>query len=141
MDRSRRRRFMPASPSPPLLNILLHGFGVGPGLNDLEIVYKMTYHHLLKDSMKKALPKFDKHVKKTLKAQVPDLILKPLNKELNVLNTLENNRIVDLQKKLTKAIKTTIGKYLVNLIRDLLILIDSASTSAKAAPEGEKMST
>ncbi|GJV83503.1 retrovirus-related pol polyprotein from transposon TNT 1-94 [Tanacetum coccineum] len=121
MDRSRWRRFMPVTPSPRSVNN-----------TSLWIWCRLR---------EKALPKFDKRVKKTLKAQVPDLILKPLNKELNVLNTLENNKIVDLQKKPTKAIKTTIGKYLVNLIRDLLILIDSASTSAKAAPEGEKMST
>ncbi|GKB99648.1 hypothetical protein Tco_0985785, partial [Tanacetum coccineum] len=100
--------------------------------------------------------------------QVPELILKLLYKELNALNTLENNRIVDLQKKLTRVIKTTVGKSvqrnvkkgskvvfellkycvmkldkadvnlheLVDLIRDLVILIDSASASTKAAPEG-----
>ncbi|GJS66067.1 hypothetical protein Tco_0680631 [Tanacetum coccineum] len=38
---------------------------------------------LLKDSVKNALPKFDKQVKKTVKAEVPNLILKPLNKEFN----------------------------------------------------------
>nr|GEW32453.1 hypothetical protein [Tanacetum cinerariifolium] len=43
----------------------------------------------LKDSVKKVLHKLDKRVNKTLKAQVPDLILKPLNKELNALNTLK----------------------------------------------------
>ncbi|GJR61022.1 hypothetical protein Tco_1503184 [Tanacetum coccineum] len=95
MDRSRRRRFMPAMPSPRSVNNTSSWIWCR-GLNDLEIVYKMTYHHLLKDSMKKALPKFDKHVKKTLKAQVLELIIKLLNKELDALNTLENNRIVDL---------------------------------------------
>ncbi|GKA26734.1 hypothetical protein Tco_0712843 [Tanacetum coccineum] len=53
--------------------------------------------------------KFDKHVKKTLKAQVPDLIQKPLNKELNALNTLEYNRMADLQKKPIKEINTKVG--------------------------------
>ncbi|GKC74937.1 hypothetical protein Tco_1125711 [Tanacetum coccineum] len=48
------------------------------------------------DFVKKALPKLDKRVKKTLKAQVLELIIKLLNKELDALNTLENNRIVDL---------------------------------------------
>ncbi|GJT83802.1 hypothetical protein Tco_1058144 [Tanacetum coccineum] len=127
---------------------------------------------LLQDSVTKALPKFNKYVKKTIKAQVPKLNLKPLNKELNALNTMENNRIVDLQKKLTRVIQTIVGKSiqrnvrkgskvvsellkycvmqldkadinlceLVDLIRDLVILIDSASTSTKAALEGEKTS-
>nr|GEX90934.1 hypothetical protein [Tanacetum cinerariifolium] len=128
---------------------------------------------LLKDLVKNVLPKFDKRVQKTLKANVPERILKPLNKELIALNILENNKIVDLQKKLTKAVKIKVGKYvqrnvkrevnvfcelvkycvmqlnkndvnvydLVDLIRDLVALIDTASASAKAAPEGERMST
>nr|GEX99526.1 hypothetical protein [Tanacetum cinerariifolium] len=128
---------------------------------------------LLKDLVKNVLPKFDKRVQKTLKANVPERILKLLNKELIALNILENNRIVDLQKKLTKAVKIKVGKYvqrnvkrevkvfrelvkycvmrfnkndvnvcdLVDLIRDLVVLIDTASASAKAAPEGERMST
>nr|GEU98967.1 hypothetical protein [Tanacetum cinerariifolium] len=59
----------------------------------LSDTLKFILPGLLKDSVKKALPKFDKCVKNTLKAQVLDLILKPLNKELNALNTLENNKI------------------------------------------------
>nr|GEU98968.1 retrovirus-related Pol polyprotein from transposon TNT 1-94 [Tanacetum cinerariifolium] len=59
----------------------------------LSDTLKFILPSLFKDSVKKALPKFDKCVKNTLKAQVLDLILKPLNKELNALNTLENNKI------------------------------------------------
>ncbi|GJZ67749.1 hypothetical protein Tco_0630989 [Tanacetum coccineum] len=76
----------------------------------LSDTLKIIIPDLLKVSVNKALPNFDKRVKKTLKAQVPELILKPLNKELSALNTLENNRMVDLQKKLTKAIHTKVGK-------------------------------
>ncbi|GJW62638.1 retrovirus-related pol polyprotein from transposon TNT 1-94 [Tanacetum coccineum] len=43
---------------------------------------------LLKDSIKKSLPKFDKKVKKTLRVEVPDIILKPF-----------------------KTIHSTVGKY------------------------------
>ncbi|GJW42857.1 hypothetical protein Tco_0071656 [Tanacetum coccineum] len=85
----------------------------------------------------------------------------------------KNNMIVDLQKKLTKAINIKVSKSvqrsvrkevkvvnqllkycimqidkndinlreLVDLIRDLVILIDTTSASAKVAPEGENMST
>nr|GEV41448.1 ribonuclease H-like domain-containing protein [Tanacetum cinerariifolium] len=128
---------------------------------------------LLQDCMKKAPSKFNKRVKRTIKAQVLKLTLNLLNKELNALNTLENNKIVDLQKKLTRVIKTTVGKFvqrnnskgskvvsellkyyvmqldkadvslheLYDLIRDLVILIDSALASTKVSPEGEKTST
>nr|GEV77430.1 ribonuclease H [Tanacetum cinerariifolium] len=44
----------------------------------------------IKQSVKKALPKFDKRVEKTLKAQVPEIILKLLNKEFNALNKMES---------------------------------------------------
>ncbi|GJT04155.1 hypothetical protein Tco_0838617 [Tanacetum coccineum] len=60
-------------------------------------------------------------VKKTLKAAVPNLILKPLNKEFNALNTLESRRFVILQKKLRKAIQKTVGKS-VNFPRDIMVI-------------------
>ncbi|GJS46601.1 hypothetical protein Tco_0596722 [Tanacetum coccineum] len=142
-------------------------------LEMLSDTLKTILIDLLRYYVKKVLPKLDKRVKKTLKAQVPDLILKPLNKELNALNTLENNRTVDLRKKLTKVINTKVGesiqhrvrrevkvvkaflKYyimqldkndvnlreLFNMIRDLVVLIDTASASAKATPEGANLST
>ncbi|GKC57228.1 hypothetical protein Tco_1084826 [Tanacetum coccineum] len=65
---------------------------------------------LLKDSVKNALPKFGKGVKKILKAEVDDLIIKPLHTESNALNTLESRRFITLQKQLTKAIHSTVGK-------------------------------
>ncbi|GKF64885.1 hypothetical protein Tco_0188333, partial [Tanacetum coccineum] len=104
---------------------------------------------------------------------VPEINLKPLNKEFNALNVLESRRFVTLQKKLTKAIKTKVGKSvqqsvkgeiknvhelfkysikqldkidvnlreLVNLIRDLVLLIDTTSASSKVSLEGENIST
>ncbi|GKC52028.1 hypothetical protein Tco_1074773, partial [Tanacetum coccineum] len=44
---------------------------------------------LLKDSVKKALPKFNKRVKKTLRVEVPNIILKPLSREFDALNTMD----------------------------------------------------
>ncbi|GKF27270.1 hypothetical protein Tco_0083164 [Tanacetum coccineum] len=46
------------------------------------------------DFVKKTLPKFDKRVKKSLKAQVSDIVLKPLYKEFNALNKMESTRNV-----------------------------------------------
>nr|GEV49476.1 retrovirus-related Pol polyprotein from transposon TNT 1-94 [Tanacetum cinerariifolium] len=65
---------------------------------------------LIKDLVKKSLPKFDKRVKKTLKADVLNLILKPLYNEFNDLNKIESQRFVHLQKELSKAICTKVGK-------------------------------
>nr|GFB24866.1 hypothetical protein [Tanacetum cinerariifolium] len=53
----------------------------------LSDTLKNILPQLLEESVKKALPKFDKRAKKTIKAEVPNLILKPLNKEFNALNT------------------------------------------------------
>nr|GFC55637.1 hypothetical protein [Tanacetum cinerariifolium] len=76
----------------------------------LSNTLKTILPDLLKYFMKKALPKLDKHVKKTLNAHVLDLFIKSLNKELNALNTLENNKTLD---------KADVNiPELVNLIRD-----------------------
>ncbi|GJU14551.1 hypothetical protein Tco_1142517 [Tanacetum coccineum] len=139
----------------------------------LSDTLKNIFPQIIKDSVKQALPKFDKRVKKTLADVVPEINLKPLNKEFNALNVLESRRFVTLQKKLTKAIKTKVGKSvqqsvkgeiknvhelfkysikqldkidvnlreLVNLIRDLVLLIDTTSASSKVSLEGENIST
>ncbi|GJU42780.1 hypothetical protein Tco_1195737, partial [Tanacetum coccineum] len=139
----------------------------------LSDTLKNIIPQIIKDSVKQAFPKFEKRVKKTLKAQVADIILKPLNREFSALNKMESSRFVGLQKKLTKAIKTKVGKSvqrsvrkeikvvhellqycimqidkgdvnirkLVDQIRDLVVLIDTTSTSSKVAPEGQNMST
>ncbi|GJV93420.1 hypothetical protein Tco_1541233 [Tanacetum coccineum] len=128
---------------------------------------------IIKDSVKQALPKFDKRVKKTLKAQVPEIILKPPNNAFNLLNKKERSRFLSLQMTLGKTIKIKVGKSilcsvrkevkvvsellkycvtqldkndvnlreLVDLIRDLVALIDTASAKAKAAPEGGEYPT
>ncbi|GJX68433.1 hypothetical protein Tco_0304160 [Tanacetum coccineum] len=139
----------------------------------LSDTLKNILPQIIEDAFKHALPKFDEKVHATLKAHVPEIIIKPLNKELNALNTLESNRLDALQKKLLNTIEIKVRKFvqrnvrkkfsgvnellkycitqldksdvnlreLVDLIRDLIILIDSASASAKAAPDGENKST
>nr|GEU89564.1 hypothetical protein [Tanacetum cinerariifolium] len=81
-------------------------------------------------TVKKVMPKLDKRVKKTLNAKVPNIILKPLNREFNALNIMESRRIVILQKKLGKAIRTTVGNYvkrnakkqITEIPRDILVI-------------------
>ncbi|GKD99632.1 hypothetical protein Tco_1387616, partial [Tanacetum coccineum] len=139
----------------------------------LGYLYKDISALTSRDSVKQALPKFDKRVKKTLNDEIHELLIKPLNNDFNLLNKKERNRFFSLQKSLAKTIKIKVGKSvlrsvrkevtivqellkyyvtqlnkndvnlreLVDLIMDLVVLIDSASASAKAAPEGEKKST
>ncbi|GKE39255.1 hypothetical protein Tco_1462660 [Tanacetum coccineum] len=76
---------------------------------------------IIKDSVKKTLPKLNKRVKKTLKAQVHEIVLKPLYKEFNDLNKMESTRW--------------------NAKNQLDCLIDPVLVSPKAATEGEKVTT
>ncbi|GJY33700.1 hypothetical protein Tco_0418169 [Tanacetum coccineum] len=79
---------------------------------------------LLSDTLKTILPELLKDsIKMVLTVEVPKLIIKPLNKELIALNTLENNRMVDLHKKLTqatKAIHTKVGKVVQRSVHEIV---------------------
>ncbi|GJS31988.1 hypothetical protein Tco_0492608 [Tanacetum coccineum] len=81
---------------------------------------------IIKDSIKKTLPKFDKRVKKTLKAQVPEIVLKPLYKEFNALNKMKSTRI-DGAFHSSSSQRYHGGQYL--------------TAANKAATKGEKVST
>ncbi|GJS14321.1 hypothetical protein Tco_0408793 [Tanacetum coccineum] len=83
---------------------------------------------IIKDSIKQALTKFDKRVKKTLNAEIPELLIKPLNNAFNLLNKKEDNQLDKNDVNL---------RELFDLIRDLVILIDSTSALSKVAPEGD----
>nr|GEZ96212.1 hypothetical protein [Tanacetum cinerariifolium] len=85
---------------------------------------------LLKDSVKKAMPKFDKRVKNTLKAKVSNIILKPLNREFNALNTMEIQRLkLKLFKNITAA--EDITKWLLLLVLLELMLLKRSKKNTK----------
>ncbi|GJX66811.1 hypothetical protein Tco_0301154 [Tanacetum coccineum] len=90
----------------------------------------------------KALPKFGQRVQETLKAHVPKRISKPLNTELNALNTLECRRFDTLQMELMTAIQAKAMHLceLINLIKDMVFLLESAKVFEKVKAEGEKAS-
>ncbi|GJY91451.1 hypothetical protein Tco_0506647 [Tanacetum coccineum] len=71
----------------------------------------------IKDSVKQALPKFDKRVKKTLNDEIHELLIKPLNNDFNLLNKKERNRFFSLQKSLAKTIKIKVGKSVLRSVR------------------------
>ncbi|GJT76553.1 retrovirus-related pol polyprotein from transposon TNT 1-94 [Tanacetum coccineum] len=76
--------------------------------------------------------------------RIPKLLSDTLKNILPRIIKDSSNQFVDLQKKLPKAIKLkweNLFSVLVDLIKDLVILIDISLASSKAAPEGENMST
>ncbi|GKD45708.1 hypothetical protein Tco_1270353 [Tanacetum coccineum] len=75
----------------------------------LSDTLKNILPYIIKKSIQQALPKFDQMVQETLKAHVPELISKPLNKELNALNTLESRRFDTLQKELMTTTRAKVG--------------------------------
>ncbi|GKB22013.1 hypothetical protein Tco_0855936 [Tanacetum coccineum] len=123
---------------------------------------------MVADAFEERMPK----VQETLHIIVPDLIRKPLNKELNALNTLETQRFENLPKELLSAIRGKVGKFvrkyvekemqivkdrlsysaekldkgdvnlcvLINLMKDIVLLLDSSNVFKKAKAEGEKVS-
>ncbi|GJZ32641.1 retrovirus-related pol polyprotein from transposon TNT 1-94 [Tanacetum coccineum] len=87
-----------------------------PGL--LLEALKNTLPQLIKDSIKQSvsesieekLPVCVAHVQQSLQNQLLKILLNPMNKEFNALNTLESRRFVILQKELSKVIRTKRGK-------------------------------
>nr|GEZ10338.1 hypothetical protein [Tanacetum cinerariifolium] len=51
-----------------------------------------------------------REVQQSLQNQLPKILLKPMNKEFNALDTLECRRFVMLQRELSKVIRTKMGK-------------------------------
>ncbi|GJY74292.1 hypothetical protein Tco_0478723 [Tanacetum coccineum] len=67
---------------------------------------------VLKRRESMALPKFDQRIQETVQSIVPELIRKPLNKELNALNTLETQS--------NKLVKGDINLWeMMNLMKDM----------------------
>ncbi|GKE45063.1 hypothetical protein Tco_1472347, partial [Tanacetum coccineum] len=76
----------------------------------LSDILKNILLNIIKESIQRALPKFDQMIQETMQSTVFELIHKPLNKELNALNTLETQRFASLQKELVTAIRSIVGK-------------------------------
>nr|GEY11695.1 hypothetical protein [Tanacetum cinerariifolium] len=75
-------------------------------------------------------------LKSTLPTLIPDLFIKPMNKELNALNKLESSRFVLLQKELSKVIRANIRKKVKAKVQTGLS--KAAEVYKKANAEGEK---
>ncbi|GJV99083.1 hypothetical protein Tco_1554335 [Tanacetum coccineum] len=81
----------------------------------LSDTLKNILSQIIKDTVKEALLKFDNRVKKTLNAEIPELLIKPLYNAFNLHNKKEHNRFLD---------KNAVNlRELVDLIRDLVFLI------------------
>ncbi|GKD03179.1 hypothetical protein Tco_1178153 [Tanacetum coccineum] len=92
--------------------------------------------YALTPSWNHALPKFDQRIQETVQSIVPELIRKPLNKELNALNTLETQS--------NKLVKGDINLWeMMNLMKDMVYLLDSTlvpnSIQGEHLPKNDKM--
>ncbi|GKD01038.1 hypothetical protein Tco_1171312 [Tanacetum coccineum] len=118
---------------------------------------------IVSNALAQALPKFDKMVQKTLKAGVDELVLKPLHKEFNALNTLEIRSYLeqlvhstvkvprDIMVINAKQLQTKVEKNdadifeLVELTRKIVKLMELSpafnTTTTKGEKESQKQST
>ncbi|GKD44891.1 hypothetical protein Tco_1269536, partial [Tanacetum coccineum] len=104
---------------------------------------KYILPELIKDSLKQSLQKIDKRKKKTLKATVPNLILRLLNKEFNALNTLESRSCLDNAKhqmQFIQYLEQLVHSQLVELTTEIVRLMDLAPAFNMMAVKGEKES-
>nr|GEU63188.1 hypothetical protein [Tanacetum cinerariifolium] len=113
---------------------------------------------LLKDSIKKAMPKFDKRIKKTIKAKVDDRFLKPIVNDLlrqlakhmmQLIMYIEkiihsSNQVpMDIMVINAKNMQTNVEKNaadideLVELVRELMRIIDLVPVPANADTKGD----
>ncbi|GJZ07166.1 hypothetical protein Tco_0540959 [Tanacetum coccineum] len=115
---------------------------------------KTILPNITEESIQQALPKFDQRIQETLRSTMPDLLNKPLNKELNALNTLEMGKAV--KKTVWKEmdiVKNQIYYYgskldkgelhmeeLIILMKDMVSLLDKTNVFEKVKAEGEKVS-
>ncbi|GJR45894.1 hypothetical protein Tco_1313997 [Tanacetum coccineum] len=125
-----------------------------------------TLLETLTNAVRDTLLGFQHQIKKAIKKQMPKVVIKPLYKEFNALSKLEIQRFVILQKKLSKSMRETVGKYvmknvksqirehlqtkvektsadlheLVELVPQLVRIVDSVAPPVNAAIEGEKKS-
>nr|GEU42796.1 retrovirus-related Pol polyprotein from transposon TNT 1-94 [Tanacetum cinerariifolium] len=101
----------------------------------LSDTLKNILPHIIKDYVKKALSKLDKRVKKTLKAQVSEIVLKPIYKEFNALIKMESTSEEPPTKKLKSVLEdfTIPSPTLLNTFRPLvirpLVIIDKSLLS------------
>ncbi|GJT81882.1 hypothetical protein Tco_1056224 [Tanacetum coccineum] len=125
-------------PSDPLGHLRPEISSLSNKVDNLESSLAKKVSSKLEESVPRmALPKFDQMVQETMQSTVSELIRKPLNKELNALNTLETQRFASLQKELLEKGDVNLWE-LINLMKDMVHLLDSASVFRKANAKGEK---
>ncbi|GKC67632.1 hypothetical protein Tco_1100230 [Tanacetum coccineum] len=85
--------------------------------NILPQLLKDSIHQSVQESIKEKLSLFDAQVQQALQDQLPSIILKPMNKQFNVFNTLESRTFVTLQKELSKVIQNKMGVSIKRKVR------------------------
>ncbi|GJQ91786.1 retrovirus-related pol polyprotein from transposon TNT 1-94 [Tanacetum coccineum] len=89
---------------------------------------KDTFLQALTNAFKDTLIAFKKQIKKTIRKEMPKVVLKPLNKEFNAMNKLESERLVIFEKQLGKSIRKKLIMYIekmlhsnVKVSRDIMV--------------------
>ncbi|GKE11324.1 hypothetical protein Tco_1414875 [Tanacetum coccineum] len=123
----------------------------------LSEALKNTLPRLIKDSIKQSvsesiedkLPLFDAQVQQTLQDQLPNIFLKPMNKEFNEFNTMESHRnkvrkeMQAVSDKLasvqfTVATNSQHVQDLRSMYKDMVFLLEAAKVFKKDNAEREK---
>ncbi|GJV72122.1 hypothetical protein Tco_1492117 [Tanacetum coccineum] len=71
-------------------------------------------------------------VQQTLQDQLPNILLKPMNREFNEFNTMESHRFVTLQQELSKVIKTKLGVSIRNKVRKEMQAVSDKLSSVQS---------
>ncbi|GJS90169.1 hypothetical protein Tco_0772805 [Tanacetum coccineum] len=112
-------------------------------MHDLLVdALKNLLSYIIEDSIQQALPKFDQRVQKTLKAyvliairaKVGKFFRKGVGKDMHIVKDSLSYYATQLDKGDVSL------RALVNLMKDMVFLLDSAKVFEKAKAEGEKVS-
>ncbi|GJZ73708.1 retrovirus-related pol polyprotein from transposon TNT 1-94 [Tanacetum coccineum] len=101
--------------------------------NTLPQLIKDSIKQSISESIKEKLPVCAAHVQQSLQNELPKILLKPMNKESNALNTLESRRFVMLQKELSKVIRTKIGKSVKAKVRKGMSFVSDRLASVQSS--------
>ncbi|GJY79388.1 retrovirus-related pol polyprotein from transposon TNT 1-94 [Tanacetum coccineum] len=100
--------------------------------NTLPQLIKDSIKQSVSESIKEKLPVCAAHVQQSLQNQLLKILLNPMNKEFNALNTLESRRFVMLQKELSKVIRTKIGKLVKAKVRKGMSFVSDRLASVQS---------
>ncbi|GJX19620.1 hypothetical protein Tco_0222297 [Tanacetum coccineum] len=101
----------------------------------LPKMLKETIKESVVNSVEETLPLFYEQVKQTMTDQLPELVIKPMNKKFKVFNKMESNRFVHLQTKLSKFIHNQIRGQVKTKVRTGMRKVTKSIESLKTSTQ------